>query len=127
VGCEGAETRRQIIGQLNLDDYFHPQKSIDRLGRWLQLHAKNLLTDRELASDVIYWIAHTEEADRPGLVREVATMVPESVLREVEFFCGEILAPGAAWLPISLSAWNDEHREHTILGCRQAALEFRRQ
>ena len=109
------------------DDDDRTQEALRRIQRSVQLHARGFMVDRELANDVIAVIADSEEADRSSLIGTAATLLPEPTLHAVEYFCGQILAPGAEWLPISLSRWAVENRERLLPACRHVAIEFRRQ
>jgi hypothetical protein len=103
-----------------MSDEAQPMKPLDRIRRNIELHARGFETGRELAAIAIVEIAHFGQME---LVKEVRALLPDDAIRGVEYFVGEILAPGGASIAMTIGRMNDQARANLV----PVAAEFRRQ
>jgi hypothetical protein len=77
---------------------------------WVCFRVKNAIVE----------IAHY---GRIELVKEARSPLPEDAIRGVEYFVGEILAPGGASIAMTIRRMSDQARANLV----PVAMEFRRQ
>jgi hypothetical protein len=96
---------------------------LDQVKKSLNLHARGILTDRELAYMLVEILA-TAESFNPVLVNDVVTMVPGSAVSALNSLTEKILQPDANWVPAVIGRPPDGWQERMIPLSRRIAVLY---
>jgi hypothetical protein len=94
---------------------------LDQVKKALNWHARETITDRELAHVLVEILVDTERFD---LVNDVVAIVPGSALSALNSLTERILQPDANWVPAVIGRPPDGWRERIIPLSRQIALLY---